>query len=319
MSTYTLQKYVEKMKRLNTSRGTAPHKPLLLLTIIELIERGQMYENKIYYSPDLERTFKKYWDKVIGWNYSIARPFFFLKSDGFWNLHPNIGYEDELRNTKRIDTTPKLRRLVAYAIMDEVLFVLLTNSQHREIIRQTIINCYLTDIKNEIEDLIQEQRRFTEQQIEEYEQLLLSEVEHPFSPQRSTRSTQLDTPARSRCFRRLIMKLYDYTCAVCRLRVVTTDGESATDAAHIIPFSESYNDDVRNGISLCKLHHWAFDTGLIYLSETYRVVVPQLTVEQEPMEWLTEFQGELIRLPEHRKFFPAQDALARHREKVLRR
>ena len=307
------------MKSLNRSRGTAPHKPLFLLTIIELIERGQMHENKIYYSPDLEKTFRKYWDKVIGWNYSIARPFFFLKSDGFWSLHPNIGYEDELRNTKRIDTTPKLRRLVAYAIMDEVLFVLLTDSQHREIIRQTIINCYLTDIKNEIEDLIQEQRRFTEQQIEEYEQLLLSEVEHPFSPQRSTRSTQLDTPARSRCFRRLIMKLYDYTCAVCRLRVVTTDGESATDAAHIIPFSESYNDDVRNGISLCKLHHWAFDTGLIYLSKTYRVVVPQLTVEQEPMEWLTEFQGELIRLPEHRKFFPAQDALARHREKVLGR
>ena len=60
MSTYTLQKYVEKMKCLNTSRGTAPHKPLLLLTIIELIERGQMHENKIYYSPDLEKTFIKY-------------------------------------------------------------------------------------------------------------------------------------------------------------------------------------------------------------------------------------------------------------------
>ena len=116
------------------------------------------------------------------------------------------------------------------------------------------------------------------------------------------------------------MGLYDYTCAVCRLRIVTMDGESATDAAHIIPFRISKNDDVRNGISLCKLHHWAFDTGLISLNEIYRVIISQLTKEQGPIEWmLAELQDKPIRLPESDRFYPAQDALSWHRKKVLRR
>ena len=318
MSTYTLQKYVKKIKRLNRSRGTAPHKPLLLLSVIELIERGQIHENKIYCSIDLENTLKKYWTTGPDWKFNIAMPFSRLKNDKFWHLHANVGYEEELRNTKRIDSTFRLRKLIAYASLNEALFFLLTNPQHRGVIRQTIIDHYFPDLKNEIKDLIFQQRQVTEQQVRDYEQSLIGKADRPFTPLEPVVSTQLDTPARSGCFRRSIMKLYDYTCAVCRLRVVTKGGESATDAAHIIPFSESYNDDVRNGISLCKLHHWAFDTGLIYLNESYRVVVPQLTVEQEPMDWLTEFQGERIRLPEHRKFFPAQYALTRHREGVLR-
>ena len=324
MTTYILHKFVEKMEHLNLnkirSKGFAPHKPLLLLTIIELIERGQIHENKIYCSPDLERTFRKYWDKVIGWNYSIAIPFFFLKSDGFWDLHSNIGCEDELRNTKRIDTSPKLRRLVAYAIMDEALFILLTNPQYREVIRQTLIDSYLPNLKSEIESLIQQQRLITEQQIEEYRQLLLHRVEQPFSLQNLLEPIQSETPIRSAGFRKTIMGLYNYTCAVCELRIVTDSGESATDAAHIIPFSISQDDDVRNGISLCKLHHWAFDTGLISLNEIYRVIISQLTKEQGPIEWmLAELQDKPIRLPESDRFYPAQDALSWHRKKVLRR
>ena len=116
------------------------------------------------------------------------------------------------------------------------------------------------------------------------------------------------------------MGLYDYTCVVCRLRIVTMDGESATDAAHIIPFHISKNDDVRNGISLCKLHHWAFDKGLISLSKTYQVFVSLLVVEQGPIEWkLSKLRDRSILLPEQDQLYPAQDALTWHREEVLKR
>ena len=66
------------------------------------------------------------------------------------------------------------------------------------------------------------------------------------------------------------MKIYEYTCAVCELNIQAASGESVTDAAHIVPFSVSYNDDVRNGMSLCKSHHWAFDAGLISVNEAYQ-------------------------------------------------
>ena len=317
MSTDTLQKYVQEMKRLRVDRahGIAPHKPLLLLAVIELIERGQIQKNKISLSPDLAETFMRYWSKVTDRRPNIALPFFHLKSDGFWHLHPNAGYEKALEVADRITAVSRLRAVIAHVSLDDALFVLLTDAGNREVIRQTLIHVYLLDFKGGIEGLIADR-----QQITKYEQSLIGEVEHPFSPQKPTTPTSEEEPIRSAGFRQAIMGLYDYTCAVCQLHIVTMDGESATDAAHIIPFRISKNDDVRNGISLCKLHHWSFDKGLISLSETYQVLVSPLMSDQRPTEWmLTELQDKSILLPEREQLYPAQHALAWHREKVLRR
>ena len=67
MSISTLEKYVQKMERLRVDRahGKAPHQPLLLLAVIELIEQGHIYKNRISLSPDLAETFLKYWTKVV--------------------------------------------------------------------------------------------------------------------------------------------------------------------------------------------------------------------------------------------------------------
>ena len=316
MSTDTLQKYVQKMKRLRVDRahGVAPHKPLLLLAVIELIERGQILENKISLSPDLAETFIKYWSKITEGRPNIGLPFFYLKSDGFWHLHPNTGYEKVLEVADRITTISRLREVIEYASLDNDLFVLLTDAGGREIIRQTLIHVYLLDFKGAIESLITKGQRVTE-----YERLLISEVEHPFSRQETTAPIPAEDSIRSAGFRQAIMGLYNYTCAVCRLRIVTMDGESATDAAHIIPFHISHSNDVRNGISLCKLHHWAFDRGLISLSQTYQVFVSSFVVEQGPMEWrLTMLRDKSILLPEHDQLYPAQEALTWHRKEILR-
>ena len=317
MSTDTLEKYVQKMKRLRVDRahGVAPHKPLLMLAVIELIERGQIQENKIYLSPDLAETFMRYWSQVTDRKPNIALPFFHLKSDGFWHLHPNAGYEKVLDVADRITAISRLREVIAYVSLDDDLFVLLTDASNREIIRQTLIYVYLLEFKDGIEGLIAEGKQITE-----YEQSLISEVEQPFSLQKPTAPIPEESPIRSAGFRQAIMGLYNYTCAVCRLRIVTMDGESATDAAHIIPFRISKNDDVRNGISLCKLHHWSFDKGLISLSTTYQVLVSPLMSDQRLTEWmLTELQDKSILLPERIQLYPAQNALDWHREEVLRR
>ena len=316
MSTDSLQKYIRKMERLRIDRAhkDAPHKPLLLLAVIEMIEQGQIQENKIYFSPALAETVMKYWVEITDRKFNIAMPFFHLKSDGFWHLHPNPGQKKVLEGARQIRSISGVQEVIAYASLDDDLFVLLTDAGNREIIRQTLISTYFSNFQQVIESLIAER-----QEIGEYEQLLIQEVEHPFSFQKPTAPTPKEEPIRSAGFRKAIMRLYKYTCAVCRLCIITTDGESATEAAHIIPFRISQNDDVRNGVSLCKLHHWAFDTGLISLSGTYRVVVSRLIVEQGPMEWrLTKLRGKSVLLPEHSWLYPDQDALAWHREEVLR-
>ena len=263
-----------KHLRVDRAHGVAPHKPLLLLAVIELIERGQNPDNKIFLSPDLAETFIKYWSKITEGRPNIGLPFFHLKNDGFWHLPPNAGYEKVLEVADRITAVSRLREVIEYASLDNALFVLLTDAGDREIIRQTLIHVYLLDFKKAVESLITKGQRVTE-----YERLLISEVEYPFSRQEPTAPIPEEDSIRSAGFRQAIMGLYNYTCAVCRLRIVTMDGESATDAAHILPLRISHSNDVRNGISLCKLHHWAFDKGLISLSETYQVFVsPQFNV-----------------------------------------
>lgn len=59
-------------------------------------------------------------------------------------------------------------------------------------------------------------------------------------------------------FRVRVIDAYQEQCACCRLRHV-----ELLDAAHIVPHSDPKSEmAVKNGISLCKLHHAAFDSYL---------------------------------------------------------
>ena len=315
MNEEILRKYINEFRnlRIDKAHGNAPHQPILLLTIIELIEQEEIEINKIPPSPHLVEKFLKYWNCVTNRKPNPALPFFHLKSRSFWHHHPNPGYEKALEVVSQIKTFSQLRKMISHASLDEELFTLLIQPLEREILRKTLIDKYFPDLKNEIQSVISE-----EQQISGFSKELLDYVQHDFS-------TELEEPIerekkiREPGFRRTIMRIYDYTCAVCELQILTLDGESVTEAAHIIPFSKSNNDDVRNGISLCKLHHWAFDRYLFSVDESYKVTVSDLMTEQGPTEWkLTAFNGKDILLPEREELYPAQEALAWHRERMFR-
>ena len=316
MSSNILLKYVNKFKNLRVDRahGAAPNKPVLLLALIELIEQGQIRENKIPPSPSLFEIFMKYWSIVTDRRPNLALPFFHLKSEGFWHHHPNAGYETALRVTTQIKTVSRLREIIAHASLDGEFFTLLTIPHDREVLRQTLIHTYLPEHEQAIESILSET-----EQISVYREELLRRVEHTFSTQNHIESVQTEEPIRTAGFRQAIMRIYDYTCAVCRLHILTMDGESITEAAHIIPFNISRNNDVRNGISLCQLHHWSFDKGLISVDRNYKVIVSNLMLERGPTEWLlTELRDRLIRLPDDEHLYPAHEALAWHREEVFR-
>ena len=325
MATSILEEYKEKMTDLQRDKAhgiPAMHKPLLLLTVIELIENEHIQENKIIYSPILRKTFKNYWTIVKRGSCNDVLPFYHLTGDGFWHLQPNVRQKTKLEAVRQIKTITDLTEIVAYASLDEPLFELLNEPQSQEIIRQALIDKYFCKFKEKIKNLIEEQRKFRRKQIEEYS-ALIEDTTHPFSLYHSPKkivSVQTKKIVRDASFRQKIMKIYDHTCAVCRLHILTKNGKSITDAAHIVPFSESYNDDVRNGISLCKSHHWIFDQRLISVSEDYEVIISPSVSEQERTEWtLAELEGKCIRLPEEDRLHPAQEALAWHRERLFRR
>ena len=311
MTIHTLQDYIQQFRRLNRSpRGNnryAPHKPFLLLAVIELIKRSEIEENKIPFSDSLIILFRKYISLTPGWNPTTYNPFFRLQNNGFWHLCPI-----ELRNSSPPSSDPQLQRAGAYAKLDDDLFTLLRVPECQEIFRQVIIDRYFPELREKIDDLT------IETEAAEYSESLIQGIEHPFSAYGDIASIEIETRVRSAGFRRAIMKIYDYMCAVCELNIRASTGESVTDAAHIIPFSVSYNDDIRNGMSLCKLHHWAFDTGLISVSEAYKVIVSPFVEQQGPAALLlTELDDRQIWTPDP-QYCPDESALEWHRMRVLR-
>ncbi|MEB3123818.1 MAG: hypothetical protein VKL41_21660, partial [Snowella sp.] len=58
-----LKYYCQKFSRLKVdkSRGIAPHKPIMLLSVIEQFEQRKITVNQIYPSASLIATFSKYW------------------------------------------------------------------------------------------------------------------------------------------------------------------------------------------------------------------------------------------------------------------
>ena len=55
---------------------------------------------------------------------------------------------------------------------------------------------------------------------------------------------------RDQGFRKAIVRLYEHRCAICGIRILTPEGHTVVEAAHIIPWSKTHNDSPQNGMSL---------------------------------------------------------------------
>ncbi len=76
-----LNHYLHKIQRLRVdrARGTpAPHKPVLLLAIIDLVEQGAINRNYIEPSPQLVETYINYWTQITNGLPRPYLPFFHL-------------------------------------------------------------------------------------------------------------------------------------------------------------------------------------------------------------------------------------------------
>lgn len=105
-------------------------------------------------------------------------------------------------------------------------------------------------------------------------------------------------------FRGRVIAAYQTRCAICRLR----HGE-LLDAAHIIPDREEQGlPAVSNGLSLCKIHHAAFDMNMLGISPDYRVHIDQALLEEidGPMlrHGLQDMHGELLTVPDRHRERP---------------
>lgn len=130
-----LSYYAKKFQRLRVDRahGVAPHKPILLLSVIEQIRREIIVENKIYLSYELIQTFLKYWSYLGSFNHNpdISRPFSHMRSGKFWHLWANPDYVKLIASGEKLKTLAEVRQAIKYAYLDEDLFEFLQDPMTR--------------------------------------------------------------------------------------------------------------------------------------------------------------------------------------------
>jgi putative restriction endonuclease len=87
------------------------------------------------------------------------------------------------------------------------------------------------------------------------------------------------------------------------------------DAAHIESWAASENDDLQNGLALCKNAHWMFDEGLWSLQADGRVVLaPYRFTENGPEALrLQPYGGRLLQFADRVTLRPKPEYFARHR------
>lgn len=294
--------------------GKAPHKPVLLLAVIEQVEVGKIIENKIYITAELIATFQKLWSRLVpeqGWQPRFFLPFFHLTGDKFWQLELVPGAQVALTNSYSPKSIAALKDSIAYASFAPTLWKQLCNETDRAALRQLLLNTYFPDRAYGRHELQRETRAYLEQLELDFLNNLGAEPNDP-----TYRLVEYE--ARSTLFKTEVPKLYGYTCAISGLRLTAFTDVQMVDACHIVPWSQSKNDSVQNGISLTPTLHRAFDRHLISIDEDYRVILSRNITEAEGAAWgFKQFEGKKILLPDNPKWWPGQEELGWHRGEMV--
>jgi predicted restriction endonuclease len=122
-----------------TSLHKAPHKPLLLLCVMDLYEQHPMRENRIEPTLHIEELFNGYWDLLFGseTNSTFALPFFHMQHDGFWSLEAANG--NDVADPSIARAASLLRKAVAFAKLDDELHRLLQRPEWNRHLRSVTI------------------------------------------------------------------------------------------------------------------------------------------------------------------------------------
>lgn len=310
MTVGTLNKYVTAFGNLhraaNGEQWNAPHKPVLLLALLDEISRGAYPHGLITITPELIAGFRTYWAALVTseyWKATLQNPFRYLYHEGWWH------FVKHGTTVPPEHQSPSLRFLAEEydgVRLELDLWQLLQDSHSLNILRNHLLQTYFG--KQDASSVVRES---TETYLYAETEKLKQEAERPFRIRIHERKEE-GYYLRHTLFPKVIRGIYDEQCAICGLSARAGDSV-LIDGAHIVPFAVSHNDHPGNGISLCKNHHWGFDRYWFTLSYEFRVIVsPQLKYSPG---YITN--DVLIRLPTAPILHPAPEAVKWHREKCL--
>ncbi len=279
------------------TRGLAPHKPLLLLVLLDLVEEGRLKSAAVELSAELVFRFGIYW-KVVSerrrTNPDVRLPFFHLKTSGFWTPFDAEGRLAQARNAAKV------------VKLNQDFFERLLDPEFRKLARRKLVAKWFAQ---------------PTERVALYTMLGLPvpSKDAAEADAKLGEASAAKERGREGRFRSIVLPAYDYTCALTGYRVNTLS-EYLVDAAHIHQFKRGGGNEPQNGIALSKDAHWLFDHGLWSLTDDYRVLVTRASFEEAGPEafLLRNMVGKTILLPDKPHLRPDRRHIAWHREHVLR-
>lgn len=307
-----------KLRR-DLKNGGAPHKPILLLAILELVRKGDIVTNRIEITPELVLEFKTIWGKLVITQHipNFALPFYHMRSEPFWRLVENPYRNIPITKSNSITSLKGLRESVAFAEIDKELLSLILDPASRTILTESLLDQYFQETKtrfystdydlfNQLELQMHEDRIIYQERIQTLKETLDKE------------EFEEEIFIRGGVFKREIPKIYDYQCAISGMRIEALSSAQMVDACHIKPFALSKDDTISNGISLSPNLHRAFDRGLLTVTTEYIVRVSTSITESESPFSLKQFEGKIIHLPSDPRNHPSAENLSWHNTETYR-
>lgn len=237
--------WLGKLANLNVARtgprGIAPHKPLMLLTVFDLIESGDIPDTWVKYDVRLVSRFRDYWDLVQERQRNapeIPMPFHALggDKDKVWERFTADGQPSAAKASTRLCS------------LDPDLFSCLRDADFRREARKTLVSIYFTP----------------KEQVMLYARLGLPTpptAEITALREQAAEYKTSQKKGRDSRFKSDVLGGYHFTCALTGYRL-DTETSTIVQAAHIHQHAVSGNDDPRNGLALTPDAHWMFDQGL---------------------------------------------------------
>lgn len=306
MKTEIKDHWLGKLANLNAAKtpglGVAPHKPLMIFSVMDLIEAGHLKDRWMRYDADLVTRFRDYWDLVVERRKNrpeITMPFNALggERDAIWKRF------DENGNPSKSKLTTRLCHL------DPDLFDCLLDPDFRLNARRIMIASYFTPAE---QVGLCERFRLPVPDTAEIAEFAKDRDAYKASQKKG----------RDNRFKAEVGPGYKYTCALTGYCLQTTTGY-IVQAAHIHQHAKSGNDDPRNGLALTPDAHWMFDAGIWTVIPKgddllIRVANGKFTESSPHGRALAAFDAKPLHFHENARIRPAVGHLAWHmREKFL--
>jgi putative restriction endonuclease len=265
-----MDEFIEELKKLKVNRVgnvVSLHKPLLLLLTISKIYNG--HKNQFLFDDieyELGSLISKYGLKNTT-KVNAQYPFIYLASNtNIWNCSRDkkeLIHPDAASRTELIGSTGSFPK-------NFIDYLLIPGNSLKAIellLNQYWPNAYHKDLMHDLGIFNYSHGRIIQKQ------------------------------ERSRKFIENVLDAYERKCAICHQSIRLGDALVGIDACHIKPIQHFGDDNINNGIALCKIHHWALDRGAITISQDMSLIISKKLNGNKLFEFFTSFENVSLFVP----------------------